>query len=145
MESSGGGRGDDRSRAFDFDLNVELEFDRLGREAGPRAPGGDLEPPAVRERDSGGGRSARAAGTSEAAAEAAAPNGSARGARSETIARILWAIPWIAVAITIVVLGGLTFAAAMVVFAFIGLSELFRMVHADRPAADRRLRSPARA
>ena len=34
MESSGGGRGDDRSRAFDFDLNVELEFDRLGREPG---------------------------------------------------------------------------------------------------------------
>ncbi len=45
MESSGGGRGDDRSRAFDFDLNVELEFDRIGREPEREPLGGDSSRP----------------------------------------------------------------------------------------------------
>ncbi len=47
--------------------------------------------------------------------------------------RILWAIPWIAVAIAIVVVGGLTFTAAMVVFSWIGLAELFRMTASQQP------------
>jgi len=39
----------------------------------------------------------------------------------------------VAVAVTIVVVGGITFAAAMVVFAWIGLAELFRMTSSARP------------
>jgi phosphatidate cytidylyltransferase len=53
--------------------------------------------------------------------------------RSETFARIAWALPWIAVAVTIVVVGGAIFAAAMIGFAWIGLSEFFRMTRDARP------------
>jgi phosphatidate cytidylyltransferase len=53
--------------------------------------------------------------------------------RSETFARIAWALPWIAVAVTIVIVGGAVFAAAMIAFAWIGLSEFFRMTRAARP------------
>ena len=56
-----------------------------------------------------------------------------RGDRSETIARIAWAIPWIAVVVTITVVGGGLFAAAMAAFACVGLSEFFRMTDAARP------------
>jgi phosphatidate cytidylyltransferase len=56
-----------------------------------------------------------------------------RGRRSETLARVAWAVPWIAVAITIIVVGGLLFAAAMVAFAWIGLAELFRMTRDWQP------------
>lgn len=53
--------------------------------------------------------------------------------RSETVARIAWAIPWIAIIVTITIVGGELFAAAMIGFACIGLSELFRMTHDARP------------
>ncbi|MGH2925766.1 MAG: phosphatidate cytidylyltransferase [Solirubrobacterales bacterium] len=43
------------------------------------------------------------------------------------------AIPWIALAIFIVAVGGIPFAAAMIGFAVIGLSELFRMTRRYRP------------
>ena len=56
-----------------------------------------------------------------------------KGRRSETIARIAWAIPWIAVAITIVIVGGELFAAAMIGFACVGIFELFRMTADARP------------
>jgi phosphatidate cytidylyltransferase len=52
--------------------------------------------------------------------------------RSETLARIAWAVPWIAIAVTIVVVGGEVFAAAMIGFACVGLSELFRMAEEAR-------------
>jgi phosphatidate cytidylyltransferase len=55
------------------------------------------------------------------------------GRRSETLARVAWALPWVAVAITIIVVGGLLFAAAMIAFAGIGLAELFRMTRDWRP------------
>jgi phosphatidate cytidylyltransferase len=58
------------------------------------------------------------------------PSGDGEGprrSRSETLARIAWAIPWIAVVVTIAVVGGEVFAAAMLVFACIGLTELYRM------------------
>jgi phosphatidate cytidylyltransferase len=58
-----------------------------------------------------------------------------RGRRSETLARAAWALPWVAVAITIIVVGGLLFAAAMIAFAGIGLAELFRMTRDWRPMA----------
>jgi phosphatidate cytidylyltransferase len=48
---------------------------------------------------------------------------------------VAWALPWVAVAITIIVVGGLLFAAAMIAFAAIGLAELFRMTRDWRPLA----------
>jgi phosphatidate cytidylyltransferase len=135
MESSGGGGGDERSRAFDFDLNVELEFDRIGREPATREPlGGDLEPPSfVSETPAEGTAPVSPGGPPPSARARAAPKRKPRSARGETIARILWAVPWIVVAIAIVAVGGLPFAGAMAVFAFIGLSELFRMAREDLP------------
>lgn len=53
--------------------------------------------------------------------------------RSETFARVLWAIPAIALAITVIVVGGEVFAAAMIGFAWIGLIEFFRMIARARP------------
>jgi phosphatidate cytidylyltransferase len=51
----------------------------------------------------------------------------------ETLARIGVAVPWIALAIFIVAVGGIPFAVAMIGFAVIGLSELFRMTRRYRP------------
>ena len=53
--------------------------------------------------------------------------------RSETMARIAWALPWIAIAVTIVIVGGEVFAVAMIGFACVGLAELFRMTRDARP------------
>jgi phosphatidate cytidylyltransferase len=53
--------------------------------------------------------------------------------RSETIARILWALPWIAVVVTIAIVGGELFAAAMIGFACVGIFELFRMTRDAQP------------
>ncbi len=53
--------------------------------------------------------------------------------RSETLARIAWAIPWIAIAVTIVIAGGEVFAAAMIGFACVGIAEFFRMTSDARP------------
>jgi phosphatidate cytidylyltransferase len=55
--------------------------------------------------------------------------------RSDTLARIVWVIPWIVFAIAIVALGGLLFAVAMVLFACAGLNEFFRMTKRARPFA----------
>jgi phosphatidate cytidylyltransferase len=46
---------------------------------------------------------------------------------------VAWAVPWIAVAITIIVVGDLLFAVAMIAFAGIALAELFRMTRDWRP------------
>lgn len=57
-----------------------------------------------------------------------------RGVRpNETVMRILWAIPAIVLAVTVIVAGGEIFAAAMIVFAWIGMSEFFRMVARAKP------------
>jgi phosphatidate cytidylyltransferase len=67
-------------------------------------------------------------------AEAPTPGApSRRRARRETLARIGVAVPWIALAIFIVAVGGIPFALAMIGFAVIGLSELFRMTRRLRP------------
>ncbi|HSI79894.1 MAG TPA: phosphatidate cytidylyltransferase [Solirubrobacterales bacterium] len=55
------------------------------------------------------------------------------GGASETVARIAWAVPWIAFAVTVVAVGGGLFAIAMAGLACIGLSELYRMVPETRP------------
>ena len=49
------------------------------------------------------------------------------------MARIAVAVPWIALAIFIVAVGGIPFALAMIGFSAIGLSELFRMTRRYRP------------
>lgn len=49
--------------------------------------------------------------------------------------RVLWAIPWAAFAITIIVAGGAVFAAAVVVLAAICLGELFSIARQARPMA----------
>jgi phosphatidate cytidylyltransferase len=56
-----------------------------------------------------------------------------RRSRSETLARIAWALPWLAIVVTIVVVGDELFAAAMIGFACIGLTELFQMTRDARP------------
>jgi phosphatidate cytidylyltransferase len=133
MESSRGG-GDERSRAFDFDLSVELEFDRIGREPEREPLGGELEPPPfVSETPAEGTAPVQPRGRPAQSRSRPPQPKVRRGTRSETIARIVWAIPWIVVAVTIVAVGGLPFAGAMAAFAFIGLSELFRMTQEDRP------------
>src|SRR5262245_29923899 len=53
--------------------------------------------------------------------------------RSETARRVLWAIPWVAFAIFIVVVGGLPFTLAMIGLGVMGLRELFRMTERLRP------------
>jgi phosphatidate cytidylyltransferase len=55
--------------------------------------------------------------------------------RSETLARIAWALPWVAIVVTIVIVGGELFAAAMIGFACVGIAELMRMAEAARPFA----------
>ncbi len=63
------------------------------------------------------------------------PDPPPRRQRSDTLSRLLWALPWIVVAITIVAVGGLLFAAAMVLFACAGLNEFFRMTKRAKPIA----------
>jgi phosphatidate cytidylyltransferase len=55
------------------------------------------------------------------------------GRRSETVARVLWAIPWIVFAVVIVAAGGPIFAVAMVGLAWAAQIELFRMTARSRP------------
>jgi phosphatidate cytidylyltransferase len=52
---------------------------------------------------------------------------------SETTLRVLWAIPWAAFAITIIVAGSGIFAAAIGLLAAICIGELFGMARAARP------------
>ena len=57
------------------------------------------------------------------------------GDRSETFARIAWALPWIVIVVTITIVGGELFAAAMIGFACVGLAEMFKMTAPARPFA----------
>ena len=93
-----------------FDSEVDFDHPRRNRPA---------EPPPLRARRS----RRRPSGDGEPP----------RRGRSETLARIAWAIPWIAIAITIVIVGGELFAAAMIGFACVGIAELFRMTGDARP------------
>lgn len=122
------------SRLFD----VEAEPPGTGRRGLERRDGR-----ASRDRaDRRAGRPAAPPDTPPRLAEPPRPAGQPAGSRSrradsprrpETVARILWAIPWIAFAITIVVLGGPAFAAAMLGLALICQLELFGMARASRP------------
>jgi phosphatidate cytidylyltransferase len=63
------------------------------------------------------------------------PSEDAKRRRAETLARIAWAVPWIAIVVTIVIVGGELFAAAMIGFACVGIAELFQMARDARPFA----------
>jgi phosphatidate cytidylyltransferase len=158
MERSG--RGGDTPRAFDRDLDVDLHFDRFGGRE-PDAGRGELEPPPFvrptpepdpgesqpppegesprpsRQRRSRPPERARRGPRNGPPPRRRRPRAPAEptplGRYSETISRALWALPWIVIAVTIVVVGGLLFAGAMVIFAWIGLNELFRMSSGYRP------------
>jgi phosphatidate cytidylyltransferase len=56
-----------------------------------------------------------------------------RGRASETLLRVLWAIPAIVLAVAVVVIGGEVFAATMVAFAWVGMTEFFNMTQRARP------------
>src|SRR5437763_1220758 len=56
-----------------------------------------------------------------------------RGPRSETLARVLWVVPWIVFVVAVVAVGGLLFAIAMAALACIGLAELYRMTSDVHP------------
>src|SRR5204863_7914612 len=102
-----------------------MDFPPRPREA-PREP-----PPRARARRSdGAGTPTEPPGPPPREPEA--PRGRRR-PRRETLARIGVAVPWIALAIFIVAVGGIPFALAMIAFAVIGLSELFRMTRKYRP------------
>ena len=75
-----------------------------------------------------------------AARRAAGGDGGPKRDRSETLARIAWAIPWIAIVVTIAIVGGELFAAAMIGFACVGICRV--LPHDARRAAlrDGRLR-----
>jgi phosphatidate cytidylyltransferase len=55
--------------------------------------------------------------------------------RSDTLARVLWVLPWIVFAIAIIAVGDLLFAAAMVLLACAGMNEFFMMTKRARPLA----------
>ena len=56
-----------------------------------------------------------------------------RRARSETFARLMWALPWIIFAIAVVAIGGDVFAVAMIGLSWALLIEFFRMTARARP------------
>jgi phosphatidate cytidylyltransferase len=64
-----------------------------------------------------------------------APRRPRRGIRGETAKRIVIAIPWIAFAIAITIVGGIVFAVAMIAIGVICLRELFVMTDSFRPVA----------
>ena len=151
MESSSGrGRGE-RPEAFDRGLDVDLDFDPFGGrerppplaeggldvpgfvrepevEEAPEAPPEEREPPRGRvRRPRSAGRPTRRPRFRPRVRRAGRPP--RRG--SETVARILWAVPWIVAVVVVIVVGGLLFAAAAVALASIALIELFRMARAE--------------
>ncbi|HEX5954560.1 MAG TPA: phosphatidate cytidylyltransferase [Solirubrobacterales bacterium] len=92
-------------------FDAELDFERPRRRRPPAPPPLQSEPRPARE-----------------------PRDTKR-RRSETFARIAWVLPWIAIVVTIVIVGGELFAAAMIGFACVGIAELFKMVRSARPFA----------
>jgi phosphatidate cytidylyltransferase len=105
--------------------------DRRGRRRGSGRPPQTTEssPPTLRVRR-GGGPDPFVDHTAELGGPAPTPRPTRR---SETLARVGWAVPWIVFAILIVVIGELPFTIAMVGLSWIGLAELFRMTARAKP------------
>jgi phosphatidate cytidylyltransferase len=143
MESSEPPRRRPTARQFDRDLDVDLDFDPFSdedsEEAGP-PPG----PPTLEEHRERASLE-RAPGRSRRRDRRQAPRirprlrrprregGRRRRAGRETLARVLWAVPLVIFAVTIIVVGGEVFAAAMIALAWIGMHELFQMGENARP------------
>lgn len=102
------------SRPFDS----ELDFDHPRRNR-------PSEPPPLAARKSRRRRRPRTTGGGEGKPP--------KRSHSETLARLVWALPWIAIAVTIAIVGGELFAAAMIGFACVGINEFFRMTRDARP------------
>lgn len=51
----------------------------------------------------------------------------------ETFSRVLWALPWIVFAVTVIAMGGPVFAVAMIGIGWVLLIEFFRMTQRARP------------
>jgi phosphatidate cytidylyltransferase len=54
---------------------------------------------------------------------------------TSTVARVIVALPWAAFAVAIIVAGGTIFAAAVIAFGVVALTELYRMLAPARPIA----------
>jgi phosphatidate cytidylyltransferase len=96
-------------------FDSELDFDH------PRRNRAEPPPPLEAERAERRGRRRRDR------------SGPPRRPPSETLARLAWALPWIAIVVTIAVVGGELFAASMIGFACVGMFEFFRMTSDARP------------
>jgi phosphatidate cytidylyltransferase len=95
-------------------FDVELDFDHQRRRRAPASPRmGEGVPPVGRSGSAG--------------------DDGPRRSRSETLARIAWAIPWIVIVVTITIVGGELFTVAMIGFACVGVSEFLRMARRARP------------
>ena len=95
-------------------FDAELDFDHQRRRRAPAAPRLAGQRPPARRGGPAGGEGPRRS-------------------RSETLARIAWAIPWIVIVVTITIVGGELFAAAMIGFACVGVGEFLRMARGTRP------------
>jgi phosphatidate cytidylyltransferase len=102
--------------------DLEIDFEPL---RAPRA-----EPPSRGRRPESRRRPARRRPRRRPAPEGAPRQ---RGPRSETVARVLWVVPWIVFVVAVVAAGGILFAIAMAALACIGLAELFRMTSNVHP------------
>jgi phosphatidate cytidylyltransferase len=99
------------------------------------AEGGEIPAFAREDRATGefGGIAAEEAGEPPARRAAAPRRRGGRRIRSETLARVLWVIPWLVFAVTVVAAGGTIFAVAMTGLAWAALIEFFRMTARARP------------
>ena len=100
-----------------FDAEVDFDHPRRNR---PAAAAGPAPPAPARSRTA-----------------------SRRATALRDLARIAWAVPWIAIAITIVIVGGELFAAAMIGFACVGIDRVLPDDPA-MPGRSSRSRSPPR-
>ena len=69
----------------------------------------------------------------EGTPEEPTPSRMRRRARSETLSRVIWVIPWLVFAVFVVAMGGLVFAIAMIGLSWVLLGEFFRMTQRARP------------
>lgn len=100
----------------ELDEAVEAEIPVFARETGEfRAVESDapVAPPAGSPRRGGRGRR--------------------RGRSSETVARVLWAVPWLVFAVAVIAIGGGVFSLAMIGISWGAMSEFFRMTQRAKP------------
>jgi phosphatidate cytidylyltransferase len=145
MESSEPPRRRSTARDFDRDLDVDLDFDPFADED-EGDPGPPPGPPTLEEHRERASleRAERRPRRKERRQRPRLPQlrrprrqrsreRRQRPAGRETLARVLWAVPLVIFAVTIIIVGGELFAVAMVALAWIGMHELFQMGENARP------------